>query len=227
MYPSVDALMNTWSLLTAARVEIVDATEEVRGLLNEVNKEVCFRPSTWADLHFFAQLRPHADVLPVRARYDESSDSYNIGVNPLTASSVLWYSGPDLIASKLLTGRTPEIESAFRIVAIKRQVGLRKTKLGGVVGIDPKESDFFRKVIEERNRSRAIIDLEGGHAHLDAFLKVLANSGSYGIFAEMNRHELPESEWRRSWSMDLMRPLRAGPETRSCRDPFASLPSRR
>jgi hypothetical protein len=56
-------------------------------------------------------------------------------------------------------------------------------KLRGTISVDPRTEDFFRAVIEQRKR------LKDGDP-LEAFLKVLANSGSYGIFAEMNRQEL-------------------------------------
>jgi hypothetical protein len=50
-------------------------------------------------------------------------------------------------------------------------------------------------VIEERTRAkRATADGEPIPSHLDPFLKVLANSGGYGIFAELNRQELPNDE---------------------------------
>ena len=51
--------------------------------------------------------------------------------------------------------------------------------------------DFFRAVIEERQRARRSDLPEDERQRLDSFLKVLANSASYGIYAEMVREELP------------------------------------
>ncbi len=57
--------------------------------------------------------------------------------------------------------------------------------------------DFFKVVVEQR------APLADGDPLRD-FLKVLANSGSYGIFAEMNRQELPpnKTEQLAVWGLD-------------------------
>jgi hypothetical protein len=73
--------------------------------------------------------------------------------------------------------------------------GLRSIELRGQVPIDPRTTDFFRAIIEERYRVKDRSDLWAEERkRLDAFLKVLANATSYGIFAEMNRKELPGRE---------------------------------
>jgi hypothetical protein len=67
---------------------------------------------------------------------------------------------------------------------------LRPTRLRGKIKVDPRKQDFFRVVIEERkrlSRRNDISDLE--KKRLDKALKVLANSASYGIYAEMNRQD--------------------------------------
>src|SRR6266852_850462 len=88
--------------------------------------------------------------------------------------------GPDLIASKILTGDAPQILKAFQMVPSNRQRNLKPTNLGGMVEIKPAQEDFYRKVIEQRvphkKTNKALAD----------FLKVLANSGSYGLFVEVN-----------------------------------------
>jgi hypothetical protein len=103
----------------------------------------------------------------------------NIGLNYLTSNKPIWYAGPDLIASKILTGKTPKILKALRMVPSGRQSGLKRTNLGGMVEVNP-EDDFYRTVIEQRishkRKNRALSD----------FLKVLANAGSYGLFVEVN-----------------------------------------
>jgi len=58
-------------------------------------------------------------------------------------------------------------------------------RLRGDVDVDPAHEDFFRVVVEARQHAK-----REGDAELAGFLKVLANSGSYGIYAEMIRHEL-------------------------------------
>ena len=184
MYPTVNALMGLWWLLTGERLRIVDATEEVRRFLDGVTLEDCFRKNTWPELLFFAEILPDGDILPVRSPYDPDTDAYNIGLNRLYFHEPLWYAAPDLVASKLLAGKVPSVRRAYRLVAEGRQAGLRPVRLRDAIPVDPTKEDFFRAVIEQRKR------LTDGDP-LSDFLKVLANSGSYGIFAEMNRQELP------------------------------------
>lgn len=193
MYPTVNTLMGLWRFLTADRIETVDATAEVQALLDNVTLDGCFDPSLWPELPFYAQVVPDGDVLPVRAAY--SASSFTIGLNSLQSDRPLWYAGPDLIASTLLTGSPPNVLRAFRLIPHGTLQTLQPVQLGGEVLIDPRTDDFFRFVIEERKwLKRATANGEAVAPHLDLFLKVLANSGSYGIFAELNRQELPADE---------------------------------
>lgn len=189
MYPTVNALMGLWLLLTAESLEAVDATEEVRQFLASVTLGSCFDPATWQRFGFFALVRPDGHILPVRARYDRESDAFNIGVNPVTPETPIWYAGPDLVAATLLTARAPEVVSAFRLVPGGRQRRLHTVKLRGAVPISPRRDDFFRVAVEARKTLPADSLRTPEENRLDAFLKVLANSGSYGVFAELNREE--------------------------------------
>ena len=84
MYPTVNALMGLWELLTAERIGVVDATEEVRLLLAGVTPERVLDPTFWRSLVGFVQIVPSGNVLPVRAPYD-AGPATQIGVNRLTA----------------------------------------------------------------------------------------------------------------------------------------------
>jgi hypothetical protein len=194
MYPTVNALMGLWKILRAKSLQVVGDTEAVRKLLERVDVEGCFDPALWAELPFFARVAPEDDVLPVRAEYDHATRSHNIGVNRFTSEEPLWYSGPDLVASTLLAGKPPEVLEAFRLVPQGIQGGLREVELGGEIPIDPSDVDFFRRVIEQRKGLGEGELPERERERLDRFLKVLANSGSYGIFAEVNRLERPPSQ---------------------------------
>jgi hypothetical protein len=182
MYPTVNVLMKLWGLHIAERVDVIDATTEVRTLLAGLRIETVFDPTSWPAYAFYAKIVASDDIMPVRAQYGDDDKSYSIGLNHFTADNPLWYAGPDVIASTLLTGRPPRVLEAFRLVPVGRASGLRSVKIRGHVEVDPAREDFFRVVIEERKRL-----VERGR--LDKFLKVLANSGSYGIFAEMNRRD--------------------------------------
>jgi hypothetical protein len=198
MYPTVDTLMGIWELVTAARIETVDVTGEVQELLGSVSVDDCFDTKRWRDFVAIVEIMPDDDVVPVRADY--APENWSIGVNPLHGEQPLWYTLPDLIASKLHTGRTPTIRHAWRFVPSGgQQPGLQLVALQGLITIDPRREDFFQRVVEARQELRRSVP---DHDHnrclcktcrVTRFLKVLANSGSYGIYAEMTRQLHPET----------------------------------
>ena len=196
MYPTVNALMGLWRYVVAEEILVVpDCVSEIEGILRTITPETLFDPQTWTQLPAFARIIPDGDVLPTRAKYSLESNDYQVGLNHLHATSDdpkdgLWFALPDLAASVLLTGRTPTIVDAFKIVPKGQLPGLRPIALRGAVAVDPRTQDFFRTVIEERKRQSsnpALSDEE--RRRLDKALKVLANATSYGIFAEMLREE--------------------------------------
>jgi hypothetical protein len=69
-YPTVNTLMGLWQMLTAERLRIEDATDEVRTLLTSATPEVVRNPAFWKDLPFFALVRPAGEILPVRTSYN-------------------------------------------------------------------------------------------------------------------------------------------------------------
>lgn len=178
-YPTVAILLNIWHMLTAADVEVVDCTEEARTILDRITLKTTVDPATWQRFSFFALIKPAGDILPIRSLYGESGNT-NIGLNPLTSDAPIWYAGPDLVGSKLKTGRAPEIIRAFNLVPKGIQKGMKAIKIGSRT-IDPAKDDFFRTIIEERKT------LSKDHPHY-LLLKIIANS-LYGIFAEVNKHE--------------------------------------
>ena len=162
---------------------------------------------------------PNGDILPVRAPYGVD-DSFTIGVNPLTTETRFWYAGPDLAASKILSGKTPELIRAFRLIPQGQQRGLRPVKLRGAVDVDPRTQDFFRVVVEQRHR------LPDGNPLCES-LKVVANAGSYGIFAQMDRHELPPKQHERVRVFGLRDPFIAESRAPEEQDPFVFPTERR
>jgi DNA polymerase III epsilon subunit-like protein len=188
MYPTVNTLMGLWDYLTAERIEIEDATQAVRDLLATVTLDVCFDPAFWRQLPVLVQIQPDHDIVPVRARYDGSA-SWQIGLNVLHSGEPRWYTLADCIASTLLTGKPPTVLQALRLLPKGRQAGLRPVRLRGEISIDPEKDDLFQQVIELRKNLPGDLAAHD-RVRLGQFLKVLANSTSYGIFAEMNRQEL-------------------------------------
>lgn len=184
MYPTVNALMGLWGYLTAQKFIVEDATAAVRSFLDAVTEDDLFCPDTWRRLPALVEVQPEADVLPFRTTYDPKGSTFQIGVNRISSARPHWYTLADVIASKLLNGKTPQIVRALRFRPEGRQPSLRPIELRGEIPIDPRQGDFFTKVIEERQRLKA--KGEKGNEH---FLKILANSTSYGIFVEINRQE--------------------------------------
>jgi hypothetical protein len=178
-YPSVDALLGIWDFLTAARLATKDATKNVRALLANVTLDDLFKPAFWKGLDFYARILPDGDILPVRSVYDNKSGTCNIGLNELHWKQPMWVAGPDLIASVLLRGHIPKVQRALRIVAHGKQSGLMPVKLRGAISVDPTKEDFFTRVIEYRKQNK-------NDDRLQYFLKILANSTSYGTYLELN-----------------------------------------
>ncbi len=109
-YSTVNELLDNWSVLTAQYVTFPDATKEVEQLLSQITLERCFERQLWPSFRFFALVRPDNDILPVRTVYNGTTQ--NIGINYLTSKEPIWFAGPDIMASILLTGKVPHIEKA-------------------------------------------------------------------------------------------------------------------
>jgi len=177
-YPTVNSLLGNPEVLVAERLSFDDATEEVRSLLEKITLEDCFKQETWKQMKFFARVRPDKDVFPVRAEYSDEGTK-NIAINYLTDSEPIWLSGPDLIASKLLSGKAPKIEKAIRMVPHGKQKGLRAINLRGMVEVDPRTDDLFCRMVEQKEVHKKTDEA------LSYFLKICANSTSYGMFYEL------------------------------------------
>jgi hypothetical protein len=183
MYPTVNTLMGLWAHHTAERIEVIDSTAELTEWLSTLTLETLFNPKEWLRLAGLAQIDAAGDILPVRARYGLKGDrNATIGVNPYWSGGPQWFTIADIVASTLLTGRVPTILTAITIRPVGTLPGLQAVRLSGDIRIDPGRDDFFKAVIEKRVPVK--------DQPLGAFLKVLANSGSYGIFAQFDRADL-------------------------------------
>ena len=202
-YPTVNALLGNWDLLTAESVGFEDCTDDVRKMLMEMQLKKTFDPGFWKRLSFFAFVRPENDILPVRTVYNGRTQ--NIGLNYLTSKQPIWFAGPDVVASRLQTDKAPEILKAIRMVPHGRQQGLENTNLAGMVTINPMADDFFCRVIEQKGVHKPT------NKPLALFLKTLGNSGSYGLFVEVNPEKTDKISkcqgvlWRNDVRNDLLR----------------------
>jgi hypothetical protein len=201
MYPTVNSLMGLWKFVTARKITVrAHYRTWVERFVRKISVSDLFDPATWKHLPVFVRVIPNGDVLPSRSKYSKESNDWQVALNYLTAGSkrrdeAIWCSLPDVIASKLITGKTPRIVDAFRIVPEDMLEKLESIKLRGEIPVDPRTQDFFRVVIEQRKLASANPDLDPTEKkRLEKALKVLANAASYGIYAEMIREESEKVE---------------------------------
>jgi hypothetical protein len=215
-YATINTNLGLWDLLRAKRVEVHEETDKVQRLLDDVTVDSLLRRDTWPELRGIVLLSPgsHVYTLPVRASYGRDN-THSIGLNRVSFDRPTWVSLPDAVNSKLLSGETPHIELAYRFHPSAETLDtLRPVKLRGEVEIDPRTDDFFKVVVEQRavyKRRRACKNAEGKYCgqcqpcRMVDFLKVLANSGSYGIFVEFNRKDEKGDIWGDLYGSDPRR----------------------
>jgi hypothetical protein len=210
MYPTVCTLMGLWRFVIAKGVTWRDATEETRALLANVTLAELQKPNAWRELTTLVRLSPADEILPVRARYDsvmpgaqDGVGSATIGLNCLSGSEPLWQTLAEVIASKVLTGKTPQILEAIRFDPKEPQEGLQPIIVAGNANyrVDPYKEDFYKRIIELRFDVNARLETAKGQEKqelkaLKQALKILANSTSYGIFVELIVGELDKLETR-------------------------------
>jgi DNA polymerase family B len=191
MYPTVCMLMRLWRFVIAQGMDWTDSTDKVRSLLETVSLDDLTRPEFWPLLTTLVRVEPHADIFPIRAKYD--SKSQTIGLNYLTSDSPVWHTLADVITSKLLTGKVPKIIEAITFSPKEPQSGLKTVMIAGNhdYHVDPANDDFFKRLIDLRTTVKARLK-NATALNRDALdseqqaLKILANSTSYGIFVEIN-----------------------------------------
>ncbi|HVB26359.1 MAG TPA: hypothetical protein VNE21_00435, partial [Mycobacteriales bacterium] len=199
-YPTVNALLGHWPLVTAHHLDVQDATAAVRGLLPLATPDAVLDPALWRAMGCtVVEVAPHGDRLPVRARFGRDGSTWTVGVVPVWSDRPAFYMLPDVVASVLLTGQVPEVRQAWQLVGTGRMPGLRPYAIRGTVRVDPYGDDLFQRVAEERQRVKRgrppyTMMPDAERAWLARGLKCLANSGSYGVLVEANPRELPGSE---------------------------------
>lgn len=189
MYPTVFILQNLWAHVIASGFDSAETTAATQLWLDNITLADFQNPATWLDLCTLVQLIPDEDILPIRADFGDSDGPDIIAISEVTGTELLWYTLADVVASKLLSGKTPKIVRAIKITPKAAQQDLKPVKLRNAVNVDPATVNFFKLVIEERKTAKS-----AGKDALQAFLKVLANSTSYGIFAQFDNAKLAKEE---------------------------------
>jgi hypothetical protein len=86
------------------------------------------------------QVAPNDDLFSVPGYYP-GAYSANIRLNYLTSEEPFGFTLADVLASKILTGRTPHVLSAMIFEPLEGQDGLRSIDVYGQT-IDPTKDDF-------------------------------------------------------------------------------------
>jgi hypothetical protein len=179
MYPTITMLIGIWDLIIANGVENETVTQEVQELVKIVDLNILQNRDVWKRFVVLVQVQPDEDILPVRMDYKGDNSSYNVGINYLTSKEPLWYALPDVIASKLLTGKCPNIIKAIRFVPKGIQSELKKSRILDIP-LDPTKDNLIQVLVEERQR------IKHQQASREKAMKILVNAMSYGIFIELN-----------------------------------------
>jgi hypothetical protein len=188
MYPTVCTLMQLWQFVIANKMSWRDSTNETRQLLEKMTIANLNHPDAWAQLTTLVRIQPQGDVVPIRAQYGGGPQNA-IGLNYLTNEGAQWFTFADCIASKLLTGRSPDVLEAITFVAGEPQSGLRPVSIGGrkAYRVDPIEEDLYKTVVDLRSDVKRRLKTAKGQRQsedaqqleaLQLALKILANATS-------------------------------------------------
>src|SRR3984885_11363732 len=148
--------MGLWGFARANGVTHRDETAAIIALLAKSRGDLVEQlriKDGWKALTSLVQVKPKRDLLPIRAKYP-GGDTLNIGLNYLSADEPQWFTLADVLASKILTGRTPEVVKALRFRPKGQQRGLKPIDIAGQI-INPANADFYQKLIIHRNAIKA------------------------------------------------------------------------
>jgi hypothetical protein len=92
-YPTANALLGNWNVLTSSSVSFEDCTANARKLLAKASLEDTFNEGFWKELSFFALVKPKGDILPIRTVYrvGRNKRTQNIGLNYLNSKTPICF----------------------------------------------------------------------------------------------------------------------------------------
>lgn len=190
MYPTICGILNLWSYVIADHLEFEDVTEDVVRFVDELTLEDLRRPEVWKKMTVLCSVLPEDDVFMVRC--DFNGLTYNIGTEHVTSTEPLKYTLFDVVASKLITGRTPRILQANRIFPVGVEPYLQPvTMLGGQV-IHPEKDDFFMALACQRNEYKKKMETAPDaetrklYDSIQNAIKIILNAVSYGVYVQLN-----------------------------------------
>ncbi len=190
MYPSIIVLLGLWDYMISEGYKEIKATEEIKKLVDSITLEDMVKPETWKNLVGIVKVKPNKDILPIRAGYNENGEK-TVGLQYLTSNHEIWLALPDIIDSKLRTGKTLEIVEAYKYEPGRPQKTLKPHKILGY-RIDPRKTNLIKFLVEERQKIKKEMKLLNKNSSeysekdgLQLALKIMSNALGYGIFIEL------------------------------------------
>jgi hypothetical protein len=201
-YPTVNALMKLQRFNIAASVIAAESNDAVQ-FLRSVTLEDLQKPETWPKLCGVALVRPRkGDILPVRTVYEKEIDQdgaptvmcmQQIGDNEIESGPPGIWTFADIIASKIRTGRCPEIVQATVLVANRVQDGLKPKKYFGEdeYNIDLTRDDLFQRFIDVRSiiKNHPDFEINPELKSMEQGIKLCSNATSYGALVQFDVDE--------------------------------------
>jgi hypothetical protein len=188
-FPSLFCLLGAERFLTAERVTTRRSTEEIRKWVDALTFEDLLRRETWLDSRWWSlcEVEPDGAILPVRSTYSgRDADAPTIGWNHITTEPglTLPYMVADLVAAKLLSGKTPKIVRATTF----EPHGAQAVRMVKVLGVEVWPQDGLIQTLAEARIREKRTPTPGSKNRAEG-LKTICNAGSYGIFVEVNRKD--------------------------------------
>ena len=190
MYPSAIVLLGLWDYMISEGYKEIKATDEIKKFVDSITLEDMINPDIWKHLIGMVKVKPDKDISPIRAGYNENGEK-TVGLQYVTSNHEMWFTLPDIISSKLLTGKTPEIIEAYKYEPGRPQKALKSHKILGY-HIDPRKNNLIKFFVEERQKIKKemkFLDKDSSEYSekdgLQLALKVLSNALGYGIFIEL------------------------------------------
>lgn len=187
MYPTMFVLLGMNEFLISEKTAFKHNKDETQNFLDKVTLDDINKQEFWQNLVTICKIIPDNDILPVRSNFG-AGKAQNIGVNYLKSidDTSLWYALPDLIASKLLTGKTPIVEDSITFVHKRvQEFSHDNVEILKDVTVNPARNDFIKQLIQKR------LEIKDKDDPTQSILKIIANASSYGIYIQVNSESRP------------------------------------
>jgi len=156
-YATVAALLRIEDFLAHERIAFVEATADARALAEQLDCDGLTDPTVWPGLRYLCWCLLRGEVVPVTADFSDRKDSeprFSLGmVERYSDGRLVPLMLPDVLASKLLGGKGPEIVRAERLEPIARRETASVELPSGAV-LDPGARDIYCTLAEEGERLR-------------------------------------------------------------------------